>query len=99
MPRPVGGKPARWTNLGSYEICGSVCPWTCEVAIRRETGGLWSVRWRGEEENEAILGPDHLDSLAEQLVEEYNLEREDLLAMFGSCGIGAVEKFARWNAT
>jgi hypothetical protein len=55
------------------------------------------VRWRGEEENEAILGPDHLDSLAEQLVEEYNVEREDLLEMFESCGIKAVEEFARLN--
>lgn len=97
MPLPPAMKPARWTHLGSYEIYGSVCPWTCEVAIRPEADGLWSVRWRGEEQNEVVLGPDHLDSLAELLVEEYNLEREDLLAMFASCGIGFVEEFARRN--
>jgi len=55
------------------------------------------VRWRGEEKSDVVLGPDHLDSLAELLVEEYNLEREDLLAMFESCGIGVVEEFARRN--
>ena len=55
------------------------------------------MRWRGEEKSDVVLGPDHLDSLAELLVEEYNLEREDLLAMFESCGIGVVEEFARRN--
>lgn len=97
--RSCGSRPSRWTELGSCEICGSVCTWTCELAIRPEADGLWSVRWRGEEDNEAVLGPDHLDSLAQELVEEYNVERDDLLDMFELCGIEAVEEFARMNRT
>lgn len=96
-PRSSGSRPSPWTELGSYEISGSLCTWTCHVAIRPEPRGLWSVRWRGEDDHEAVLGPDHLDSLAQLLVEEYDLERDDLLDMFESSGIAAVEEFGRLN--
>ena len=96
-PMSSGTQPSPWTELGSYEICGSVCTWTCHVAIRPEPRGLWSVRWSGEGDHEAILGPDHLDCLAQLLVEEYDLERDALLDMFESSGIKAVAEFGRLN--
>lgn len=96
---PSNNKRTSWTDLGSCEVEGSVCEWTCHLAIRPEPNGFWSIRWRGKEADPAILGPDHLDSLAEQLVEEYNVERDDLLDMFEFCGIEAVEEFAHQNRT
>ena len=55
------------------------------------------MRWRGEEQEEEILGPDHLDSLAEELVEEKNLEREDLLGLFAASAVKELRDFAREN--
>ncbi len=89
----------RWKNLGSCEIEGSVCEWTIQLAIRPEFGDLWSIRWRGEEQDEQVLGPDHLDSLAEELVEDRGIDRDDLLNLLEFSGIEAVEEFARQNHT
>jgi hypothetical protein len=88
---------ARWKNLGSCEIAGSVCEWTIQLAIRPEVAGLWSIRWRGEEQDEEVIGPDHLDSLAEELVEDRGIDRDDLLNLFAFSGVEAVEEFARQN--
>ncbi len=57
--------PARplWKNLGSCEIAGSVCEWTIHLAIRPEVAGLRSIRWRGEEQDEEVIGPDDLLNL------------------------------------
>jgi len=93
-PSPIS---QRWKNLGSCEIAGSVCEWTIDLAIRAEVAGLWSIRWRGEEQDEEFLGPDHLDSLAEELVEDRGIVREDLLNLLEFSGIEAVEEFARQN--
>ena len=87
----------RWKNLGSCEIADSVCEWTIHLAIRREVASLWSIRWRGEEQDEEVLGPDHLDSLAEELVEDRGIDRDDLLNLLEFSGIEAVEEFARQN--
>jgi hypothetical protein len=87
----------RWTSLGSCEVPGSVCTWRCDLAARQEGERLWSIRWRGEKQEEEILGPDHLDSLAEELVEEKNLEREDLLHLLASSRIKELRDFAREN--
>lgn len=96
-PRPPAATPAPWTELGCREIGGPPGTRAGGVAIRPEPDGLWSVRWRGAEDHESVLGPDHLDSLAERLVEEHGLGRGDLLAMFASCGIGTVQEFALRN--
>ena len=87
----------RWKNLGSCEIADSVCEWTIHLAIRPEVASLWSIRWRGEEQDEEVLGPDHLDSLAEELVEDRGIDRDDLLNLLEFSGIEAVEEFARQN--
>ena len=87
----------RWKNLGSCEIAGSVCEWTIHLAIRPEVASLWSIRWRGEEQDEEVIGPDHLDSLAEELVEDRGIDRDDLLNLLEFSGIEAVEEFARQN--
>ena len=94
---PPSPTSQRWKNLGSCEIAGSVCEWTIHLAIRPEVAGLWSIRWRGEEQNEEVLGPDHLDSLAEELVEDRGIDRDDLLNLLEFSGIEAVEEFARQN--
>jgi hypothetical protein len=86
-----------WTSIGSCEIVGSVCEWTIHLAIRPEVASLWSIRWRGEEQDEEVLGPDHLDSLAEELVEDRGIDRDDLLNLLEFSGIEAVEEFARQN--
>jgi len=88
---------ACWTSIGSCEVAGSVCEWTIHLAIRPEVAGLWSIRWRGEEQDEQVLGPDHLDSLAEELVEDRGIDRDDLLNLLEFSGIEAVEEFARQN--
>jgi hypothetical protein len=93
-PSPVS---PRWKNLGSCEIAGSVCEWTIHLAIRPEVAGLWSIRWRGEEQDEEVIGPDHLDSLAEELVEDRGIDRDDLLNLFAFSGVEAIEEFARQN--
>jgi hypothetical protein len=89
----------RWKNLGSCEVEGSVCEWTIQLAIRPEPGDMWSIRWRGEEQDEEIIGPDHLDTLAEILVEERGIDRDELLNLFEFSGIKAVEDFAGMNRT
>lgn len=86
-----------WRRIGSCKIAGSVCEWTIQLAIRPEVAGLWSIRWRGEEQNEEVIGPNHLDSLAEELVEDRGIGRDDLLNLFAFSGIGAAEEFARQN--
>jgi len=93
-PSPVS---PRWKTLGSCEIAGSVCEWTIHLAIRPEVAGLWSIRWRGEEQDEEVLGPDHLDSLAEELVEEKNLDRNELLQLFAASAVKELRDFARDN--
>ena len=87
----------RWTTLGSCEVIGSVCTWQCDLAAREESGGLWSIRWRGEEQDEEILGPDHLDTLAEELVEEKNLDQDELLGLFAASAVKELRDFARRN--
>lgn len=94
LPSPISH---RWKNLGSCEIASSVCEWTIHLAIRSEVAGLWSIRWHGQEQNEEVLGPDHLDSLAEELVEDRGIDRDDLLNLLEFSGIEAVEEFARQN--
>ena len=93
-PSPVS---PRWKTLGSCEIAGSVCEWTVHLAIRTEVAGLWSIRWRGEEQHEEVIGPDHLDSLAEELVEEKNLDRNELLQLFAASAVKELRDFARDN--
>ena len=92
----VKRKP-RWTTLGSCEVPGSVCTWRCDLAAREEGEGLWSIRWRGEEQDEEILGPDHLDTLADELVEEKNLDRDELLRLFAASAVKEMRDFARDN--
>lgn len=94
--RLMKSKP-RWTTLGSCEVAGSVCSWRCDLAAREESEGLWSIRWRGEEQDEEILGPDQLDTLAEALVEEKNLDRDELLQLFAESAVKELRDFARDN--
>ena len=96
LVRLMNSKP-RWHSLGSCEVVGSVCTWRCDLAAREESGGLWSIRWRGEEQEEEILGPDLLDTLAEELVEEKNLDRDELLNLFAACAVKELRDFARAN--
>ena len=70
-----------------------------QIAIRPEPGNMWSIRGRGEEQDEEIIGPDHLDTLAEILVEDRGINRDDLLNLFEFSGIKAVEDFAGMNRT
>jgi len=92
----IKSKP-RWTILGSCEVIGSVCTWRCDLAVRDESGGLWSIRWRGEEQDEEILGPDDLDRLVEELVEEKNLDQDELLGLFAASAVKELRDFARRN--
>jgi hypothetical protein len=90
-------KSTTWRDLGSCEVLGSVCEWLVHLAIRSERTGLWSIRWQGEEDHEEIIGPDHLDSLAQFLIEERGIDRDELLNLFEFSGIRAVEEFAGMN--
>jgi len=96
LVRLMKSKP-RWTTLGSCEVVGSVCTWRCDLAAREENKGLWSIRWRGEEQDEEILGPDQLDTLAQELVEEKNLDRDELLGLFAASAVKELREFARRN--
>ena len=96
LVRLTRSKP-RWSSLGACEVVGSVCTWRCDLAAREESGGLWSIRWRGEEQDEEILGPDLLDTLAEELVEEKNLDRDELLGLFAASAVKELRDFARAN--
>ncbi len=88
-----------WRRIGYCEIAGSVCEWLVHLAIRAEGNGLWSIRWQGEEQDEEVIGPDHLDTLAEILVEVRGIDRDELLNLFEFSGVRAVEEFAGMNRT
>jgi hypothetical protein len=91
-------RTAGWLEAGSCEVVDFGCECTIYLAIRPEPAGLWSIRCCGKDQVE-VIGPDYLDSLAEELVEDRGVDRNDLLNLFAFSGLEAVEEFARQNQT
>jgi hypothetical protein len=84
----------RWRRIGSYRVDGGMTSWTCQVAVRPEGTDLWTVRWRGEEAEEQLLGPSTVESLTDELEEMFNADRDELLSLYSVSGIKDFEDFA-----
>lgn len=84
----------RWRRIGSYRVDGGMTSWTCHVAVRPEGNALWTVRWRGEEAEEQLLGPSPIESLTDELEEMFNADRDELLSLYSLSGIREFEAFA-----
>lgn len=85
-----------WARVGSCEVADFGCVCRIYLEIRSEAGGLWSIRCCNTDQFE-VIGPNHLDSLAEELVEDLSIDRDDLLNLFSTSGVEALEKFAQQN--